>query len=257
MLAAMQLAWLDECAPFPPTAAALDEHSDAPGLLAAGGGLSIARLTGAYRQGIFPWYAEGQPVLWWSPDPRMVLPVAEFSFRRSLRKSVQSFLSQPGCSITFDHRFSAVIESCARMPREGQDGTWIVPAMLRAYGHLHEVGVAHSIEIWVDGELAGGLYGLLIGRMFFGESMFARRTDSSKIALSALVAFCRRNGIELIDCQQHTRHLASLGARAIPRHAFERHLKCTVDAETPRWTYDQSLWTELGLKSASLPTDPP
>lgn len=253
----MQLPWLDADSPFPPTSRALGEHSEAPGLLAAGGGLGLVRLEAAYRRGIFPWYAPGQPVLWWSPDPRMVLPVAEFKLSRSLRKRLQQFLRSPGCAFRFDSRFESVVQACASTPREGQDGTWIVPDMVEAYLRLHRAGLAHSVETWIDGELVGGLYGLLIGRMFFGESMFSHRTDASKLALAALVAHCRSLGIPLVDCQQHTQHLASLGARTVPRAEFEAHLAGHVDAPTPRWTYDPDSWKALGLPpSPALPSPP-
>ncbi|HSI47542.1 MAG TPA: leucyl/phenylalanyl-tRNA--protein transferase [Ideonella sp.] len=253
----MQITWLTDDMPFPSTARALGEDSDAPGLLAAGGGLSPERLCEAYRHGIFPWYAPGQPVLWWSTSPRMVLPAAEFKLSRSLRKTLQRFAASPGCEIRFDHDFRAVIQACASTPRDGQPGTWIVPEMIDAYVRLHRLGVAHSVETWIDGHLAGGLYCLNLGRMVFGESMFAHRTDASKIALAALVAFCRAEQVRLIDCQQDTSHLASLGARPVPRAEFEAHLAATVAApEPPRWAYDPQHWRLLGLAepSASEPS---
>jgi leucyl/phenylalanyl-tRNA---protein transferase len=240
--------WLgdDDSAPFPPTIRALGPDSDAPGLLAAGGALTIHRLEAAYRRGIFPWYSPGQPVLWWSPDPRMVLPVAEFKLHRSLKKTLRSFLATPDCEIRFDSAFEPVIARCATTPRNGQRGTWIVPELRHTYAEWHHAGVAHSVETWVEGRLVGGLYGVGIGRMFFGESMFAHATDASKIALAALVAFCRANEIELIDCQQATAHLASFGAREIPRAAFESHLAHTVDQPPPRsWSYDSAHWEQL------------
>jgi leucyl/phenylalanyl-tRNA--protein transferase len=244
------LAWLDDDAqPLPPTSQALGPDSEAPGLLAAGGDLSIARLTEAYGHGVFPWYGDGQPVLWWSPDPRMVLPVAEFKLSRSLRKTLQKFIRTPGCEVRIDSAFERVIRSCAGTERAGQHGTWIVPEMVEAYLAWHRAGQVHSFETWIDGELAGGLYGVSLGRMFYGESMFARRTDASKIALAALVCFCRAHRIALIDCQQNTAHLASLGAHEIPRGEFERHLTLTVGEPPVRdWTYDGSLWAQLGLK---------
>lgn len=253
----MTLPWLGDHSPFPPTQQALGADSDAPGLLAAGGGLAVPRLREAYRHGIFPWYGEGQPVLWWTPDPRMVLPVAEFRLARSLRKTLQKFLATPGCEIRFDHSFREVITACATTPREGQPGTWIVPEMIEAYVRLHQAGLAHSVETWIDGERVGGLYGIGLGRMFFGESMFAHRTDASKIALAALVAFCRAEGIDVIDCQQHTRHLASLGARQIERPQFEAHLAATVDLPGPaRWSYDPTHWARLGIASPPPPVPP-
>ncbi|MBN8508055.1 MAG: leucyl/phenylalanyl-tRNA--protein transferase [Burkholderiales bacterium] len=238
--------WIDGDAPFPPTVLALGPDSDAPGLLAAGGTLSPRRLEQAYRRGIFPWFSSGQPVLWWSPDPRMVLPVAEFRVARSFAKVLRRFVRTPGCELRIDSAFERVIDACARTPRPGQDGTWIVPQMQRAYTAWHRAGVVHSFETWVDGRLAGGLYGVAIGRMFFGESMFAHACDASKIALAALVAFCRAHDVTLIDCQQATAHLASLGAREVPRADFERHLaRACGEAPIADWTYDESVWAQL------------
>ncbi|HOL37116.1 MAG TPA: leucyl/phenylalanyl-tRNA--protein transferase [Rubrivivax sp.] len=249
------LTWLDETTPLPPTSRALGRGSEAPGLVAAGGGIDPKRLEEAYRKGIFPWYSAGQPVLWWSPDPRMVLPVAEFRLSRSLRKTLERFRATPGCELRIDSAFERVIESCALAPRAGQDGTWIVPALLEAYVRWHAVGRVHSFETWIDGELAGGLYFVAIGRMVFGESMFARRTDASKIALAALVAHCRRHGIALIDCQQNTPHLASLGAREISRADFEGHLARVLGATPePQWNYDETAWSTLGLRMRGVAT---
>ncbi|RZL03343.1 MAG: leucyl/phenylalanyl-tRNA--protein transferase [Rubrivivax sp.] len=242
------ITWLNALDSFPDTAQAWAAHSDAPGLLAAGGDLSVARLTTAYRHGIFPWFSEGQPILWWTPDPRMVLPVNEFKLNRSLRKTINKFRRTPGCEIRIDSAFNQVIESCANAPRHGQNGTWIVPAMQLAYRHWHAAGTVHSFETWVDGELVGGLYGIGLGKMFYGESMFTRRVDASKIALAALVCFCRANGITVIDCQQRTSHLASLGGRTLPRAEFEAHLRGVVDLEGPAvWAYDESFWSHLDL----------
>lgn len=246
MLAPMHLPWLADDTPFPPTALALDDSTDAPGLLAVGGGLGVARLRSAYAQGIFPWYSEGQPVLWWSPDPRMALRVSEFKLSRSLRKTLRHFTTTPGCEVRMDSAFERVMRACAQAPREGQNGTWILPEMIEAYTRLHRVGLAHSVETWIDGDLAGGLYLINLGRMVYGESMFAHRTDASKIALAALVAFCRAQAIELIDCQQHTSHLASLGARTLPRPMFEAHLARTVVQQGPaRWSYDARHWDQV------------
>ncbi len=244
----MQLHWIDEQRPLPPTQLAMPPESEAPGLLAAGGRLSIERLEEAYRHGIFPWYSERQPVLWWSPDPRMVLPPQAFKLSRSLRKTLRRFIDTPGCEIRFDTAFDQVIDACASMPREGQSGTWIVPAMVRAYRIWHRAGRVHSVETWIDEELVGGLYCVSIGRMVFGESMFARRTDASKIALSALVAFCRVHEVPVIDCQQNTRHLASLGAFEVPRELFERMLTLGLGGGDIRdWSYDPRHWATLGL----------
>ncbi|TAK85782.1 MAG: leucyl/phenylalanyl-tRNA--protein transferase [Aquabacterium sp.] len=238
--------WLEPDTPFPDTATALGPETDAPGLLAAGADLSPQRLEAAYRRGIFPWFSQGQPVMWWTTDPRMVLPVAEFKLHRSLRKTLAKFLRNPGCEVRIDSAFSEVMLACAGTPRDGQDGTWIVPAIREVYGQWHQQGRAHSFETWVDGELVGGLYGVNLGRMFYGESMFAWRTDASKIALAALVCFCKANGIALIDCQQQTSHLASLGARPISRGDFEAHLRGVVDQNPPSvWAYDDALWSQL------------
>jgi leucyl/phenylalanyl-tRNA--protein transferase len=240
------LPWLDDDEELPPAGRALGPDSDAPGLVAAGGQLTPARLEQAYRGGIFPWYSAGQPVLWWSPDPRMVLPTAEFHISHSLRKTLRRFLRTPGCEIRFDSACDRVIAACAGTAREGQDGTWIVPDMVRAYTAWHQLGRVHSVETWIDGELAGGLYFIALGRMCFGESMFARRTDASKIALAAFVAACRARGVTLIDCQQNTSHLASLGGREIPRADFLAHLVKTVGAAAvARWTYDEQAWALL------------
>ncbi|RZI80677.1 MAG: leucyl/phenylalanyl-tRNA--protein transferase [Rubrivivax sp.] len=242
------ITWLNAQDPFPETRTAWAPNSDAPGLLAAGGDLSVLRLASAYRQGIFPWFSEGQPILWWTPDPRMVLPVAEFKLNRSLRKTIAKFRRSHDCEVRVDTAFDQVIETCANAPRHGQDGTWIVPAMQAAYKRWHAAGQVHSFETWMNGELVGGLYGVNLGRMFYGESMFSRETDASKIALAALVCFCRAAGIEAIDCQQRTRHLASLGGRAWPRAEFEAHLKGVVDLDPPPvWAYDESLWSHLDL----------
>ncbi len=231
---------------FPPAWQALGPDSEAPGLLAAGGDLSTTRLKLAYAQGIFPWYAKGQPILWWSPDPRMVLQTRHFKLSRSLRKTLQRFRQTPGCEIRVDSATAEVIRACASSPREGQSGTWILPEMQAAYRALAREGVVHSVETWMDGELAGGLYGVNIGRMFFGESMFMRRSDASKIALAALVCLCRHHGIPWIDCQQNTRHLSSLGAFEVPRRDFEAHLRARVAEEAPQdWSYHAGLWTLL------------
>jgi leucyl/phenylalanyl-tRNA---protein transferase len=242
----MSIVWLrDDALLFPPTALALDEHTEAPGLLAAGGDLRPQRLIEAYRRGIFPWFSDNQPPLWWSPNPRMVLRTADFKLSRSLRKTVQKFDRTPGCEVRVDSAFADVIRACAQSERPGQDGTWILPDMVAAYERLHAMGVAHSIETWMAGELVGGLYGINLGRMFFGESMFMRRTDASKIALAALVGLCRERDIPWIDCQQQTRHLASLGARPVRRAVFEAHLATTVDESTPAWFMHPQVLTQV------------
>ncbi|MBI3367517.1 MAG: leucyl/phenylalanyl-tRNA--protein transferase [Burkholderiales bacterium] len=247
-MAGLKLIWIDDESPLPPTRLALAAGSDAPGLLAVGGRVTPDRLEEAYRHGVFPWYSAGQPPLWWSPDPRMVLKVDEFRLSHTLRKTLRRFARDARSEIRIDSAFDEVIAACANAPREGQHGSWIVPEMIAAYRAWHRRGRAHSVETWIEGELAGGLYGIGIGRMFFGESMFSRRTDASKIALAALVAFCRAHGIALIDCQQHTRHLASFGAREISRAAFEAHLAQALGGTPPAdWTYHSAHWAQLGI----------
>ena len=186
------------------------------GLLAIGGDLSTARICAAYRRGIFPWFSEGDPIMWWSPDPRMVLRPADFRAQRSLKQSVR----RNGWRISIDQAFLAVIHACASTPRDGQHGTWIVTPMLGAYCRLHREGIAHSVEVWEGETLVGGLYGLAIGRMFFGESMFSHRSDASKAALWHLCQTLVDAHWQLIDCQMQTQHLMSLGAHNIPRVEF-------------------------------------
>lgn len=202
---------------FPPLEQALEEPA---GLLAAGGDLSPERLMAAYRAGIFPWYSPGQPVLWWSPDPRAVLFPEEFRCTRSLAKSLRN----GGFELSVDRDFTSVIDGCAA-PRAASPGTWITADMRAAYLELHRLGYGHSIEVWRTGTLIGGLYGVRLGGVFFGESMFSRARDASKAALAHLVALCRRNAIVTIDCQLPSRHLASLGARTIPRKQFQTLLR--------------------------------
>ena len=246
----MTLCWLEPGDAFPPAAHAWDASQPAPGLLAAGGALDVDSLTRAYSAGIFPWFSTGQPILWWSPDPRMVLFTREFELRRSLRKTLAKFMADPRCELRIDSGFEAVIRACSSSPRSGQDGTWIVPAMVQAYTRLHRAGFAHSVETWIDGELAGGLYLVAIGRAVFGESMFTRVPDASKIALAGLVAFCRHHGIEAIDCQQNTAHLASLGAREIGRREFLEHVEQHRRRQAPDWHFDSVYWRELVLPTA-------
>jgi leucyl/phenylalanyl-tRNA--protein transferase len=254
----MSIPWLQPDSPLPPTACALGPETEAPGLLAAGGGLAVARLRDAYAHGVFPWYSPGQPVLWWSPDPRMLLRTADFRLSHSLRKTLRRFLRTPGCEIRFDFDTPSVMQACADALRDGQAGTWIVPEMIDAYAAWSRRGDVHSVETWVDGELAGGLYGVNLGRMMFGESMFARRTDASKIALAALVAFCRANAMPCIDCQQATGHLASLGAAPVPRADFEREIALLVSRmPAPVWAYHPDIWDTLGLHEAQAPKAPP
>jgi leucyl/phenylalanyl-tRNA--protein transferase len=245
------LPWLADGQAFPPLEKAWSVADPAPGLLAAGETLDAATLTRAYSKGIFPWFSLGQPVLWWSPDPRMVLRTDDFRLHRSLRKRIGRFINDAQCEIRFDSAFERVMRACASKPRAGQAGTWIVSEMEQAYGELHRAGQAHSVETWIDGELAGGLYCVNLGTMVFGESMFAYQTDASKIALAALVAFCRAKGITMIDCQQNTGHLASLGAAEISREEFADHLRSHVYGNAPAWHFDSLYWKEV-LKATAI-----
>ncbi|WP_439685243.1 leucyl/phenylalanyl-tRNA--protein transferase [Cupriavidus oxalaticus] len=236
------IAWLDPHDPFPPVEQALGPDSDAPGLLAASRDLSPQRLLLAYRQGIFPWYSSGQPVLWWSTDPRMVLAPHALRVSVTLRKTLRRVLRDADWEIRVDDDFLAVMRACAITPRDGQDGTWITDEIIAAYGTLHRNGMAHSVESWYRGERVGGLYGVAMGRMFFGESMFAHRTDASKIALAALCAFLGNHGVAMIDCQQETDHLASLGASPIPRAEFVAHVRAAaVQPAIHPWRFDKSV----------------
>jgi len=212
------LAWLDNADPFPPVERALKNPN---GLLAAGGDLSVPRLLEAYRRGVFPWYSAAEPILWWSPDPRMVLHCDELKVSRSLAKSVRN----KGYEVRIDTAFDRVLSGCA----DREEGTWLGRGMRGAYLSLHGAGYAHSFETWRDGDLVGGLYGVAVGRMFFGESMFSRATDASKVALVVLVRELQARTIPLIDCQMHTPLLASLGGREIPRRAFLRALSPLVN----------------------------
>ncbi len=224
----------DPLAPFPPVEQAL---RDPDGLLAIGGDLSPARLLNAYAHGIFPWFSRGQPILWWSPDPRMTFDTASFRLSSRLRRD----LRRSAWTVRADTAFDAVVAACAQTPRPGQDGTWIVPAMRRAYGELHRLGHAHSVEVWEGDALAGGIYGVGIGRMFFGESMFSARSGGSKVALAALAGFLHEQGCPLIDAQVENPHLLSLGARHLPRAAFMAQVRGLVaqpaleGAWTPRF----------------------
>jgi len=216
--------------PFPAPESALKEPN---GLLCAGADLSAGRLLDAYRRGIFPWYSGGEPILWWSPDPRMVLFCDELKVSRSLAKNMRN----KGFDVRIDFAFARVTKACAG-PRKGETGTWLSRDMQAAYLALHRAGHAHSVETWRDGRLVGGLYGVSIGRMFYGESMFSTETDASKVALVGLVEDLRRRDMPLIDCQQRTPLLASLGAREIPRREFLRRVAALVNYPVPsgNWT---------------------
>ncbi|MDX2423410.1 MAG: leucyl/phenylalanyl-tRNA--protein transferase [Amphritea sp.] len=226
------LPWLDpNSTEFPPISQALDDPN---GLLAAGGDLSAERLIAAYRQGIFPWFNPGEPILWWSPDPRCTLVPEQVHISRSLRKAIRHTTFE----MTFDQAFSDVIKACAA-PRSYSEDTWISTPMQNAYTELHQRGVAHSVELWQDGQLTGGLYGIAIGRLFFGESMFSRSTNSSKIAFAYFAKQLQKWGYALIDCQVENNHLTSLGAQCIPRIEFQQylaqHLTTTLDHP---WQFD-------------------
>lgn len=248
------LPWLDPGEPFPPVAAAWSQDDPAPGLLAAGRTLDVPSLLEAYALGIFPWFSAGQPILWWSPDPRMVLRTRDFRLHRSLRKSLQRFLNTPACAIRIDTAFEQVINACAGTARAGQPGTWIVPDMVKAYTALHAAGHAHSVETWSGGQLVGGLYCVNIGSMVFGESMFSHQTDASKFALAGLVAFCRAHSLELIDCQQNTQHLASLGGAEMPRAKFAEEVSAKTVQASPVWNFDALYWQQLVPDGMQNPT---
>lgn len=224
--------WLDPAAPFPDVSLALNDADGAPGLLAAGADLSPERLLDAYRHGIFPWFSEGQPILWWSTDPRMVLLTERFAISASLKKALKkvhkSMHADGLWQVRFDSAFDAVMSACAA-PRADGAGTWISPDIIAGYSALHRRGYAHSSELWFDGQLVGGAYGVSIGHMFYGESMFTRVADASKIALAYLVHFLQKNGVQMIDCQQETSHLASLGAAPIARAEFMKRLRIAIE----------------------------
>lgn len=214
---------------FPPP-----EQAEPDGLLAVGGDLSPERLLLAYQKGIFPWYSEGQPILWWSPDPRLILEPEEFHVSRRLRQKLKKGLFR----VTFDQAFESVIRACAKVPRRGQEGTWITPEMERAYVRLHQLGFAHSAESWLKGELVGGVYGISLGRCFFGESMFSSVSDASKAALAALVERVKHWGFHMIDAQVTTRHMVSLGAKEVPRRVFLGRLRKALNFPTRRGKWD-------------------
>ncbi len=241
----LPLPWLEPGSAFPSVERAWGHWSEAPGLLAAGGDLSVRTLRDAYSHGIFPWFSEGQPILWWSPEPRMVLAVANFRVRRSLRQALVRFVADARCEVRINTAFSDVITACAHTPRHGQPGTWILPDMVQAYTHLHQAGNAHSVETWVDGKLVGGLYCVALGRAVFGESMFSHQSDASKIALAALVCFCRQNNILHVDCQQNTAHLASLGAAEVPRKVFLKHIQSARSAPAVEWCFSPLYWNHI------------
>jgi leucyl/phenylalanyl-tRNA---protein transferase len=216
---------------FPPP-----DYADPSGLLAVGGDLSNERLLEAYRVGIFPWYSDDQPILWWSPDPRLVLDLKDFKISRSLRKTLKKEVFQ----VTFDRAFEEVIQACAVVPRAAQNGTWITEEMREAYINLHGLGYAHSVESWFEGKLAGGLYGVSLGKSFFGESMFHVKTDASKVALATLVEKLKSWDFHFIDSQMTTEHMVKLGAKELPRRIFLKRLQSALRHPTRRgrWRLD-------------------
>lgn len=228
------LIWLEPDTPIPEPGLATPE-----GLLAAGGDLSVPRLIDAYSKGVFPWFNEGDPVLWWSPDPRMVLTCRNFKESRSLAKKMRQIAKQENSAdarviVTTDLAFRYVIRACAA-PRASQSGTWISSTIMAVYQQWHNLGQVHSVETWIDGRLAGGLYGVCLGGFFFGESMFTYESDASKIALAHLVRFLERHGITHLDCQQATQHLASLGATTMRRDDFLALLREALLRPSPPW----------------------
>ncbi|MEA3274707.1 MAG: leucyl/phenylalanyl-tRNA--protein transferase [Pseudomonadota bacterium] len=228
----------DPDAPFPDVGMAEREPD---GLLAVGGDLSVTRLVNAYRRGIFPWFSHGDPILWWSPDPRTALVPSNIKVARSLRKT----LRKRQFGVTMDRDFDAVIAACAQ-PRAGGDGTWLIPEMIAAYQRLHRQGIAHSVEVWSEGKLAGGLYGIALGRVFFGESMFTRMNDASKVALVHLCRSLDSWGFGLIDCQVLTGHLIRMGAKEIPRAHFVRLLDrwCPLAGREESWDDGETAYPE-------------
>lgn len=239
------LTWIESGQALPSLEKAWGPYSSAPGLLAASADLSAMRLVESYSQGIFPWYSSGQPVLWWSPDPRMVLRPQNFRFHRSLRQSLKRKQLHPGFSLCFDRDFDQVIERCSQASRTGQSGTWIVPDMVKAYQELHRMGLAHSAELWLNGSLVAGLYFVAMGQAVFGESMFTTVTDGSKMALALLVSVCLEHGIEAIDCQQNTSHLALLGAAEMPRAQFVAHVHQARHMPPVNWAGQSLYWNLL------------
>lgn len=230
------LTWVTPDMPLPDASLALPE-----GLLAAGLDLSVPRLEEAYSKGIFPWFSEGDPVLWWCPNPRMVLKCEDLKISRSLAKKLRQIERaetdhNPGWQVRADTAFDAVIDACGSPRRDGA-GTWISPHIKTVYGAWHRAGRVHSIEVWKDGQLAGGLYGVSLGNVFFGESMFSTVTDASKIALVYLVNFLKAQGVTFIDCQQETRHLHSMGARPVSRETFMNWLHAELGKDGPIWQH--------------------
>jgi leucyl/phenylalanyl-tRNA---protein transferase len=225
------IAWLEDLGDFPHSSLALTKLDDADGLLCASANISAEHLKRSYPRGIYPWYSEGDPVLWWAPSQRAVLFTAEFKLHKSLRKTIARYQVSGRMQVRIDTAFNSVLHACSNRP----EGTWMTPPLIQSYTDWHKQGGVHSIETWLDGELVGGFYGVGLGRMFYGESMFSRRPDASKIALACFVQWLETQGFDMIDCQQDTAHLASLGARTVPRDEFERLIAARTQEKAPDW----------------------
>ena len=237
------ITWLGANDSFPNPLVQADPDPNVPGLIAVSERIYPGQLSAAYQLGIFPWYSDNQPVLWWSPNPRMVLKPAEFKCSASLKKMIRQFLQDPQKQIIVDGDFSAVVRSCATSKRKSQDGTWITHEIMDSYTTLHEQGHAHSLAVYVGNQLVGGLYCVAFGGMVFGESMFSQQPNTSKLALAALCAWCQKIGIEMIDCQQETSHLSSLGAAPISRRDFLETLQVSINQsniDIP-WVFNKAL----------------
>lgn len=237
----MKLPWLRADDPFLDPRTCSDNVPEVPGLIAASESLTVDQLKRAYPQGIFPWYSPGQPVLWWSPNPRMVLIPQNFKVSASLKKFIREFIHNPEYEIRVDDDFHETILSCATQQRPNQQGTWITHAIIQAYTALHQEHLAHSVEVFYKKQRIGGLYAVNIGRMIYGESMFSRQTNASKIALAALCAFCHAQDIRMIDCQQETSHLKSLGAKPIHRNDFLDYIEHATSLEAPVWIFNKEI----------------
>jgi leucyl/phenylalanyl-tRNA--protein transferase len=234
--------WLNAKSPFPSPRTFIQDDPELPdGLIAISESMDENRLLDAYRQGMFPWYSEGEPVLWWCTSPRMVLETACINISQSLHKKLKQVLKQSTWEIKVDSAFLDVIAACAQSQRKNQDGTWITEDIINYYYALHQRGIAHSVETWYEGQLVGGLYGINLGKMFYGESMFRHATDASKIALAALCAWCSSVGIRYIDCQQQTQHLSSMGAHPISKNDFLDWIESQIDLTPPTWLWDKSV----------------
>jgi leucyl/phenylalanyl-tRNA--protein transferase len=238
-----QISWLGPHDAFPNPRFEADPDLTVPGLIAVSERIYPGQLSKAYQLGIFPWYSDNQPVLWWSPDPRMVLKPSNFKCSQSLQKIIRHFCQDPQSTILVDADFGAVIRACATSARKDQDGTWITHEIMDAYTNLFDQGNAHSIAICENGQMIGGLYCVTFGGMVFGESMFSHKSNASKIALAALTAWCLHIGVEMIDCQQETNHLHSLGAAPIPRQVFLEHLQSSINQTNIKysWSFDKNI----------------